>query len=179
MVEVVDPRKLSPSAQEALGFRGVQTALPVLSQSGAARIFNVSGQREQVDGPPTSQGIKAISDKPRWRPLGSRIIENQGDWLVRKIQKKSPDELGLPYTLSTREEVGRALLAQKFSISLMLALANKSHASPPTTRLDDSRSNHGLFQRLLRVDAERVASIVVKRRPWSKDRLKQSITICV
>lgn len=121
MKEAVDLRRLSPSAQEALGFRVVRAVLGGMSQSQAARIFGVSVRSvNKWMVAYRNRGEEAIRGKPRGRPRGGRISNEQADWMIRQIRTKCLDELGLPFVLWTREAVG-ALLEKRFSLRLGLS----------------------------------------------------------
>jgi len=117
-MKLKDARHLSPSAQEALRYRVVNAVEKGMSKSEAARVFKVS--RTAVyhwTKTIANEGSKALKAKKRGRRPCSRLLPHQAATVVRLIEQKCPDALGLPFYLWTREAV-QQFLAERFELSV-------------------------------------------------------------
>jgi transposase len=113
-----DARSLSPDAQEALRRRVVQAVRGGLSQTEAARVFQVA--RPTVNRwvrVCTTESLRALRAKPRGRPVGTQVAAADAARVVRVILGRCPDQLRLPFTLWTREAVQR-LLQRNFGVEV-------------------------------------------------------------
>ena len=113
-----DARSLSPDAQEALRRRVVQAVRGGLSQTEAARVFQVA--RPTVNRwmrVSATASLRALRAKPRGRPLGTQVAAADAARVVRVILGRCPDQLRLPFTLWTREAVQR-LLQRDFGVAV-------------------------------------------------------------
>ena len=113
-----DARSLSADAQEALRRRVVQAVRNGLSQTEAARVFQVA--RPTVTrwvGVAATGSVRALRAKPRGRPAGTQVAAVDAARVVRLIVGRCPDQLWLPFTLWTREAVQR-LLRRDFGIAV-------------------------------------------------------------
>lgn len=105
-----DARSLSPEAQEALRRRVVQAVRSGVSQTDAARVFQVA--RPTVNRwmrVSATASLRALRAKPRGRPVGTQVAAADAARVVRIILGRCPDQLRLPFTLWTREAVRRVL----------------------------------------------------------------------
>ena len=113
-----DARSLSPDAHEALRRRVVQAVRGGLSQTEAARVFQVA--RPTVNRwvrVSTTTSLRALRAKPRGRPVGTQVAAADAARVVRVILGRCPDQLRLPFTLWTREAVQR-LLQRDFGVEV-------------------------------------------------------------
>ena len=114
----MDARSLSPEGQEALRKRAVRAVLSGMKQTAAARTFGVARgtvarwMREHRQG-----SEAALDQRPQGRPPASKLKGAQEAMLVALIETPSPDQLGLPTSLWTRETVG-ALIRKRFGLAL-------------------------------------------------------------
>ena len=113
-----DARSLSPDAQEALRRRVVQAVRDGLSQTVAARVFQVA--RPTVNRwvrLAEAGSVRALRAKRRGRPTGTQVAAADAARVVRLIVGRCPDQLRLPFTLWTRDAV-RLLLRRDFGVEL-------------------------------------------------------------
>lgn len=117
-MQVQDARKLSAEAQEALRYRVVKAVENGMSKSQAARVFAVS--RTAVHNwtkAVNERGARALKAKPQGRPKQPRLLPHQAATTVRLILQRTPEQLGLPFVLWTREAVGQ-LLEERYELSV-------------------------------------------------------------
>ena len=108
-----DTRKLSPEAQEAIRTRVVRAVDGGMSQSEAARVFDVS--RASVNAwmkKFRESGAAALESQPRGRPRRTQLEPKQAAAAARTLANKCPDELGLVHSLWSREVVCKFLEAE-------------------------------------------------------------------
>lgn len=113
-----DARSLRPDAQEALRRRVVQAVRNGLSQTAAARVFQVA--RPTVNRwvrLAEAGSIRALRARRRGRPTGTQVAAADAARVVRLIVGRCPDQLRLPFTLWTRDAV-RLLLRRDFGVAL-------------------------------------------------------------
>ena len=113
-----DARSLSATAQEALRRRVVQAVRGGLSQTEAARVFQVA--RPTVNRwvrVAETASLRALRAKPRGRPPGTQVAATDAARVVRTIVGRCPDQLRLPFSLWTREAV-RLLLRRDFEVEV-------------------------------------------------------------
>jgi transposase len=115
-----DARSLPGAAQAALRKRAVQAVLDGMPQAQAARVFgvhpNVVGRwmKRYQDG-----GWAALSERRRGRRAGEQaaLSASQQQQVIALVRDSTPDQLGLPGFLWTREAVAE-LIAQRYGIRL-------------------------------------------------------------
>lgn len=113
-----DARALCASAQEALRYRVLKAVQAGMSKSQAARVFSPSRTAVHHWTKALAQaGEPALKAKPQGRPKQSGLLHAQAEAVVKLITQQSPDELGLPFFLWTREAV-RQLLQERFELSV-------------------------------------------------------------
>jgi len=115
---VKDARSLAPAAQEALRIRVVKAVADGMSQTEAAKVFQVA--RGTVNGwcrRREDLGRAALKARKRGRPRGSRLEPLQAARAVRMILGRCPDQLRLPFALWTREAV-QLLLNREFGLDV-------------------------------------------------------------
>lgn len=113
-----DARQLAPQAQEAIRMRAVAAVRGGMSQTNAARIFEVT--RRAVSGwmkRYRAGGIKALKARKRGRPTSFRLAPYQAALTVRSIKDKCPDQLSMPFALWTRSAVGE-FMQRKFGVKV-------------------------------------------------------------
>ena len=113
-----DARSLSAEAQEALRRRVVQAVRNGLSQTEAARVFQVA--RPTVTrwvGVAATSSVRALRAKPRGRPAGTQVAAADAARVVRRMVGRCPDQLRLPFSLWTREAV-QHLLRRDFGVEV-------------------------------------------------------------
>jgi len=114
----LDARSLSPEAQEALRRRVVLAVRGGLSQTTAARLFQVArptvNRWMQIS---DAGSLRALRGKRRGRPPGTPVAAADAARVVRLIIGRCPDQLRLPFTLWTREAV-RQLLQRQFGVNV-------------------------------------------------------------
>src|SRR5450759_4229715 len=113
-----DARSLSAEAHEALRRHVVQAVRNGLSQTEAARVFQVA--RPTVTrwvGVAATGWVLALGANPRGRPAGTQVAAVDAARVVRLIVGRCPDQLWLPFTLWTRDAVQR-LLRRDFGIAV-------------------------------------------------------------
>ena len=118
MVQVKDARSLSPEGQEALRKRAVRAILGGMNQTAAARTFGVArGTVARWISQYRQGGEAALDQRPQGRPPAPKLKGAQESAIVALIEAHSPDQLGLPASLWTRETVG-ALISKRFGLAL-------------------------------------------------------------
>jgi len=113
-----DARSLSSEAQEALRRRVVEAVRQGLTQTEAARVFQVA--RPTVSrwvGVAEEGTLRALRAQPRGRPPGTQVSARVAARVVRQIVGRCPDQLRLPFSLWTREAV-QQLLDRDFGITV-------------------------------------------------------------
>jgi transposase len=114
----MDARSLSAEGQEALRKRAVRAVLSGMKQTAAARTFGVARgtvarwMREYCQG-----GEAALDQRPQGRPPAPKLKGEQKEAIVALVETYSPDQVGLPGSLWTRETVG-ALIRKRFGLAL-------------------------------------------------------------
>ena len=117
-MDVEDARSLTPAAQEALRARVVSAVRRGLSQTDAARTFEVArGTVNRWCRGYEEAGPKALRGRRRGRPTGSQLGPRQAARAVRRIVGRCPDQLRLPFALWTREAV-QMLLEREFGLEV-------------------------------------------------------------
>ena len=118
MVQVKDARSLPPEAQEALRKRTVRAVLSGMKQTAAAGTFGVArGTVARWMHQYRQGGEAALAQRPQGRPPAPKLTGAQEAAVVALIETYSPDQLGLPTSLWTRETVG-ALIKKRFGLAL-------------------------------------------------------------
>ena len=126
MVQVKDARSISPEAQEALRKRAVQAILIGMKQTTAARTFGVArGTVARWMGQYRQGGETALGQRPQGRPPAPKLTGGQEAAVVALIEAHSPDQLGLPTSLWTRETVG-ILIKKRFGLALWVWRVGRS-----------------------------------------------------
>lgn len=113
-----DARSLSPKTQEALRRRVVEAVRQGMTQTAAARVFQVA--RPTVSrwvGLAEEGTLRALRAQPRGRPPGTQVSARVAAGVVRRILGRCPDQLRLPFSLWTREAV-QQLLERDFGIAV-------------------------------------------------------------
>jgi transposase len=113
-----DARSLSPDAQEALRRRIVAAVRHGMSQTAAARVFQVA--RPTVTrwvGAAERGTLRVLRARKRGRPPGTQVGATVAARVVRQILGRCPDQLRLPFSLWTREAV-QQLLDRDFGITV-------------------------------------------------------------
>jgi transposase len=117
VVQVRDARSLSAEAQEALRKRTVRAILDGMNQTFAARTFGVArGTVVRWMHQYRQGGEAALDQRSQGRPPASKLKGAQEAMIVALIETHSPDQLGLPTSLWTRETVG-ALIKKRFGLA--------------------------------------------------------------
>jgi transposase len=117
-VQVKDARSLSPEGQEALRQRAVRAVLRGMKQTAAARTFGVArGTVARWVGQYRQGGEAALDQRPQGRPPAPKLTGEQQTAIVGLIEGHSPDQLGLPAFLWTRETVA-TLIKKRFGLAL-------------------------------------------------------------
>jgi transposase len=113
-----DARSLSPTAQEAVRYRAVQTVLEGKTQVEVARVFKVSRYSVNKWVKAYQQGgKKALKARKQGRPKGGSLLPWQAAQIVRSIEDGTPDQLKLPFYLWTRQAVGQ-LIERRYGVRL-------------------------------------------------------------
>jgi transposase len=115
-----DARSLPGAAQAALRKRAVQAVLDGMTQADAARVFGVHPNavnrwmQRYRDG-----GWAALSERRRGRRAGEQaaLSASQQQQVIALVRDGTPDQLGLPGFLWTREAVAE-LIAQRYGVRL-------------------------------------------------------------
>jgi transposase len=117
-VQLKDARSLSPQGQEALRKRAVRAVLRGMKQTATARTFGVArGTVARWMGQYRQGGEAALDRRPQGRPLAPKLKGAQEAAIVALIETHSPDQLGLPTSLWTRETVA-TLIKKRFGLAL-------------------------------------------------------------
>lgn len=117
-MQVKDARSISQKAQETLRKRSVQAVLNGMKQTAAARTFGVArGTVSRWMGQYRRGGEAALDQRPQGRPPAPKLTGEQEAAIVALIEAHSPDQLGLPTSLWTREAVG-TLIKKRFGLAL-------------------------------------------------------------
>ena len=125
-MQVKDARSISPEAQEALRKRAVQAILIGMKQRTAARTFGVArGTVARWMGQYRQGGETALGQRPQGRPPAPKLTGGQEAAVVALIEAHSPDQLGLPTSLWTRETVG-ILIKKRFGLALWVWRVGRS-----------------------------------------------------
>jgi len=120
MMKKQDARRLSPSIQEEIRQRAVKAVFSGKSQTEVAQIYGVS--RTSVcmwTNRAKRKGIKDLQSKKRGSRSRSFLKASQSRAIIRVIQSKHPDEMGLPFVLWTREAI-QQLIQKRFGVHLAL-----------------------------------------------------------
>jgi transposase len=115
-----DTRSLSGAAQAALRTRAVRAVLDGMTQAEAARVFGVHHNavnrwiKRYREG-----GWAGLSEQRRGRRPGEQaaLTEHQQQELMALVRESTPDQLGLPGFLWTREAVAE-LIMQRYGLGL-------------------------------------------------------------
>jgi transposase len=115
-----DARSLPGAAQAALRKRAVQAVLDGMTQAEAARVFRVHPNavnrwiKRYREG-----GWDGLSERRRGRRAGEQpaLAAPQQQEVVALVREATPDQLGLPGFLWTREAIGE-LIAQRYGLWL-------------------------------------------------------------
>ena len=125
-MEIVDARKLTRDAQEALRKRVIRNIEKGMSQAKACEIFGVSRtaiykwQKRYK-----KQGERGLNKKRQGRPQESgKLTGWQASWVARTITDKCPEQLRFPWGLWTREAV-QALIKWKYGIELSISSVSR------------------------------------------------------
>ena len=122
-MKLVDTRKLSPDAQEAIRLRAIRLVLDGgQSRTAAAELLGVT--RVSVSNWVSvyqKKGEGAILKKKRGRrSMDMRLLApHQCATIVNMIKDRCPDQLKMPFALWTREAVGN-LIERQFSVKLSI-----------------------------------------------------------
>ena len=117
-MQLKDARSLSPEGQEALRKRAVRAVLKGMKQTAAAQTFGVArGTVAQWVCQYRQGGETALDQRPQGRPPAPKLKVEEEEVIVALIETHSPDQLGLPASLWTRDTVG-ALIKQRFRLAL-------------------------------------------------------------
>ena len=122
-----DARSLPGAAQAALRTRAVQAVLDGLDQAEAARVFGV--HRNAVNRwikRYRQGGWDGLSQRRRGRRAGEQaaLSERQQQEVITLVRETTPDELGLPGFLWTRDAVAE-LIAQRYGVWLARTTAGR------------------------------------------------------
>jgi transposase len=118
VVQVRDARSLSPEGQEALRKRAVRAVLGGMSQTAAARTFGVArGTVARWVSQYRRGGETELDRRPQGRPPAPKLKGAREEAIVALIETYSPDQLGLPTSLWTRETVG-TLIKRRLGLAL-------------------------------------------------------------
>ena len=122
-----DTRSLPGAAQAALRKRAVQAVLDGMTQAEAARVFRVHPNavnrwiKRYREG-----GWDGLSERRRGRRAGEQaaLSERQQQEVITLVRQTTPDELGLPGFLWTRDAVAE-LIAQRYGLWLARTTAGR------------------------------------------------------
>lgn len=119
MQKPIDNRRLSPETQAVLRRRVVLAVRNGMNQSEAARTFHVS--RQSVNtwfNNAKKHGLKDLAAKKRGRPAQKgKLLPWQAALLVHLILSKGPNDLGMPWSLWTRQAVA-VFIERRFNVHL-------------------------------------------------------------
>jgi transposase len=122
-----DTRSLPGAAQAALRHRAVQAVLDGMTQAEAARVFGVHPNavnrwiKRYREG-----GWDSLSERRRGRRAGEQaaLSERQQQEVITLVRETTPDELGLPGFLWTRDAVAE-LITQRYGVWLARTTAGR------------------------------------------------------
>jgi transposase len=122
-----DTRSLPGAAQAALRKRAVQAVLDGMTQAEVARVFGVHPNavnrwiKRYREG-----GWAGLSERRRGRRAGEQaaLSERQQQEVITLVRETTPDELGLPGFLWTRDAVAE-LIAQRYGVWLARTTAGR------------------------------------------------------
>lgn len=115
-IKIKDARSLPAEAQEDLRKKTVRAVLKGMTQINAADLFGITRQavgkwiKAYREG-----GVKTLDAKQQGHPPGKVFLPQQKQAIIQTIINKTPDQLGLPYNLWTREAVAE-LIFQRFGV---------------------------------------------------------------
>jgi transposase len=115
-----DTRSLPPAAQAALRNRAVRAVLDGMTQAQAARVFGVHHNAVNRWVKRYRQGgWDGLSERRRGRRPGEQaaLSESQQQEVIALVRDATPDQLGLPEFLWTREAVAE-LITQRYGVGL-------------------------------------------------------------
>lgn len=119
MQKPIDNRRLSPDTQAVLRRRVVLAVRDGMDQSEAARTFHVS--RQSVNtwfNKAEKHGLQSLEAKKRGRPASKgKLLPWQAATLVHLILSKGPNDLGMPWSLWTRQAVA-VFIERRFGVKL-------------------------------------------------------------
>jgi transposase len=117
-MEMKDARSLASEAQEALRKRAVQAVLEGRSHQEVAQLFGLArGTVTRWMGLYRRQGEVGLNARPKGRSLHPTLDEGEAAIVVELVSRHSPDQLGLPFFLWTREAVGE-LIKRRLGLEL-------------------------------------------------------------
>ena len=117
-----DVRKLSPSAQEAIRVRAVESLLSGKKRHEVSEMFQVSaGTVSKWKKWYNEGGFSGLKKRKQGRKKGSftRLKPWQCGVISRKIRSKCPEQLELPFMLWTRQAI-KELIKKQFGIDIPL-----------------------------------------------------------
>jgi transposase len=123
----VDPRSLSPEAQEALRRRAVQMVLEQREPIGrTARLLGVSRMAVSTWVKAVrAGGAAALAAQPRGRKPGhTKLTRRQVRQVLGWVRDRCPDQLKLPFYLWTQEAV-RGLIARRLGLTVSRSTAGR------------------------------------------------------
>jgi transposase len=115
-----DARSLPEAAQAALRIRAVRAVLGGMTRSQAARVFGVHPNAVNRWIKRSRQGgFQGLSARRRGRRAGEQaaLTEPQQQEVITLVRETTPDQLGLPEFLWTREAVAE-LIARRYGVRL-------------------------------------------------------------
>lgn len=109
-MEIADARSLPAAAKEALRKRAVRAVLAGKTHEETARLFGVTRTTvtrwmRQYD----EAGEAGLAGKRLGRPPQPTLSEVEAARITELVSQHTPDELGLPFSLWTREAVGQLI----------------------------------------------------------------------
>jgi transposase len=117
-MQVKDARSLGSEAQETLRKRAVQAVLEGRTHEEVAQLFSVArGTVSRWMRLYRDQGESGLNARPKGRSPHPALKEGQAAIVVELVSCHSPDQLGLPFSLWTREAVGQ-LAKRRFGLKL-------------------------------------------------------------
>ena len=117
-MEMKDARSLSSEAQEALRKRAVQAVLEGRTHQETAQLFGVArGTVTRWMGLYRKQGEVGLDPRSKGRSLHPALGEEEAAMVLELVSRHSPDQLGLPFFLWTREAVGE-LIKRRLGLAL-------------------------------------------------------------
>src|ERR687896_710986 len=117
-MEMKDARSLSSEAQEALRKRAVQAVLEGRTHQETAQLCGVArGTVTRWLGLYRKQGEVGLDARSKGRSLHPALGEEEAAMVLELVSRHSPDPLGLPFFLWTREAVGE-LIKRRLGLAL-------------------------------------------------------------